>query len=45
MRNLQISIKKALDENDAVADLKKLLDGANYYGIIGENLYMKGKIK
>lgn len=37
--------KKALDESDAVADLKKLLDGANYYGIIGKNLYNEGKNK
>lgn len=37
--------KSALDENDAVVDLKKLLDESNYYGIIGENLYNEGKDK
>lgn len=37
--------KDALDENDVVVNLKELLDGSNYYGVIGENLNNDGKVK
>lgn len=39
--------KRALDENDAVINLRRLLEESDYYGIVGESLYNdgKGKIK
>ena len=37
--------RKALDENDKVCQLKKLLDESNYYGVIGENLYNEAENK
>lgn len=34
--------KNALDENDLIVDLKRVLDESNFYGTIGENLYKDG---